>query len=155
MEAINLDRVGISLRSPSGVASLIMGTLIGMEVVSYMCERWVVLQSGDDMSSADRHSIWMLLIVLMLEIAMIYLIACDLWVRECIIVLGTVILSAYVNWWMHRSFHQENSHLRQYQWFQQAQARHQLHHSQPHTNYGIISHFADQCCGTYQEVTSI
>lgn len=150
MEAITLGPI----RSAKATASLIMGTLMGMEVLSYICERWIVLESGDDLGSADRHSIWMMLGVLIVEIVAIYLVACDLWVRECIVVLGTIILSVYFNWWIHRSFHQETSHLRQYQWFQQAQARHQLHHSQPNINYGIVSHFADQCCGTYQDVTS-
>lgn len=140
--------------SVRSLASLIMGTLIGMEVLSYICERWLVLESGSDLYSADRHSIWMMLLVLMLEIVIVCLTASNLWVRECAIVLGTVILSTYGNWWIHRSFHQENSHLDQYEWFQQAQARHELHHSQPNINYGILSHFADQCCGTYQEVTN-
>jgi sterol desaturase/sphingolipid hydroxylase (fatty acid hydroxylase superfamily) len=59
------------------------------------------------------------------------------------------------NWWIHRSYHQNDHWLNSFEWFRIEKQRHFVHHTEPARNYGIASHFNDWVFGTWLEPEEI
>lgn len=109
-------------------------------------------RSLDAKHEADEDFVWVLLLMVLFELAVGVGVLIGL--LPGLIAIITIIVTLTVlwwNWWLHRAYHDPGHWLNQYAWFQQEKARHYIHHDQPQNNYGIASHFMDVLLNTWTE----
>jgi sterol desaturase/sphingolipid hydroxylase (fatty acid hydroxylase superfamily) len=102
---------------------------------------------------ADEDFVWILLLIMTFEIivglgVMIGLIPGIL----AIVTIITLTVVFVWNWWIHRSYHQEDHWLNGYEWFRREKELHFIHHYKPGQNYGVATHFNDKLFGTWTDL---
>ena len=60
-----------------------------------------------------------------------------------------VFLTLVWNWYVHSAYHQTDTFLEQYEWFQNDRRIHMQHHKNPEVNFGIATHFTDEILETF------
>lgn len=102
----------------------------------------------DDQAHFDFLYIFFFLIIYL--IAVIYLVQKELItfnIGLCLY-LPVLLISIY-NWFIHSAYHISNHWLNRWEWFRQDKRIHFQHHSNPETNFGIATHFADLILDTF------
>lgn len=149
----------------------VIAVVVGVEIFAYMWHRYAAhtdyipglhqthqihhSYSLDAEHEADEDFVWIMLLFILFELAAG--VATMLKIIPGPIAITTVAVAGVVftwNWWIHRSYHQADHWLNNFQWFQTERARHFVHHSNPQANYGIASHFSDWVLGTWMEPLS-
>ena len=105
---------------------------------------------------ADEDFVWILLIMIFVELMVG--IAVMIGLLPGVLALVAIMVSLVVfwwNWWIHKAYHQADHWLNSYSWFQCKRDRHYMHHTSPHKNYGIASHFSDIIMGTWVDATAL
>lgn len=102
--------------------------------------------------TADEDFIWILILFVLFEIIAGLVIKMNI-VPGNFVIVGTI--TSFVvflwNWYVHKSFHQKDHWLNNYEWFRIEKERHYIHHFDPTKNYGIGSHFTDIIMNTWHE----
>lgn len=102
-------------------------------------------------NEADEDFIWLLLLLIIMEVAIGIGILIGLIPGLIgIITIITSFIVFYWNWYIHKAYHDDQHWLSSYSWFQLEKTRHFVHHNHPNLNFGIASHFSDIIFGTYQ-----
>jgi sterol desaturase/sphingolipid hydroxylase (fatty acid hydroxylase superfamily) len=110
------------------------------------------MHHSDFYKEADEDFIVLILLFLLFEIAAVFLV--QLQVIPALISFVTVLFSGlfiFMNWYVHRSYHDEKSFLNNYHWFRVEKERHLVHHKYTNNNFGITSHIFDKAFGTWKE----
>lgn len=100
---------------------------------------------------ADEDFIWLLFLLILFELFIGILLICN--IIPFSFAITTVLPSVAVflwNWYIHRCYHDDNTWLNNFQWFQNEKARHLIHHHDPSKNYGIASSFMDKIFSTHR-----
>ena len=142
--------------------------IIAIEIFSYLWHRYGAHSNylpGINSTHRLHHSInseelngdedffWILLLITLFELFLGFLVIAK--IIPGILAIVTIIISLVVfswNWWLHRSFHQNNHWLNSYSWFQKEKSRHQIHHHHPNKNYGIATYFTDKIFNTWLDL---
>lgn len=138
--------------------------VISVEIFSYLWHRVIAHEDyveeihithrahhQDKNIDADEDFIWLLFLLILFELVIGILLLFNIITFDFAIV--TVITAACVffwNWFVHRSYHNENAWLNKFQWFREDKARHFIHHDDPSKNYGIASSFMDKIFSTHR-----
>lgn len=102
---------------------------------------------------AHEDFIWTLLMLIIFELSL----GMGILINIIPSMLGLVtivvsIITFFWNWWIHTAYHTENHWLNNFNWFRIEKSRHYVHHIDPHSNYGIASHFTDMIMGTWKSI---
>lgn len=133
------------------------------ELFSYLWHRFV---SHDDLipilhdfhkshhEKYEKHDDFLFVVftIIMLGIIFIYLINLNIIsVYYSIFTMIIIIILFIYNLLLHISYHDKNSMLNYFNWFELERQRHQMHHINPKINYGITCHLFDKLFGTWIE----
>lgn len=138
--------------------------VVGIEIFTYIYHRFGthedyipairsthrIHHEADDTHKAEGDFFWLLF---MLAYFNLFLYLC---VITKIISFGFGLLTGVLSfslllfsYYIHRSYHDEDCWLNNYEWFVEQKRLHFLHHKYPNKNYGITTHFVDSIMGTH------
>jgi len=139
----------------AGIASIPL-ILVGAEFMAYGWHRWAAhgfyhihethrIHHTQEDDNGDKDFIWIIVFIILMLGPVIYFNIIYHWI------LWSVVLAIFiVNWYIHRQYHNETSWLLRYEWFEEQKKLHFQHHTNPKSNYGIVTHIADRFFGTFE-----
>lgn len=115
-------------------------------------------QDVDDLAHRDFYWIAVLLLLLTLALFTVYVLGIVLypvsvpfWEWLVFFLWLVPVLIFILEYYLHYSYHQDDSWLGHYSWFQQLRADHYAHHQDETVNYGISNHWVDWLMGKYKK----